>query len=614
MAYLQSRWDSHGGRPSTDGGYGPMHLVDLGPARQAREPSDRHASGDARGDDARPAPGRDPVSSHDFRVGASPPGGATLRRAARLTGLPAGRLRADPAANLRGGAAILASYQRRPSADPADWYDAVARYSGSRDPFTARQFADEVFAVIREGAARRTDDGFTVRLAALPHLPAPAGPPLRRAQDAECPETLPCEWLPAAYERTGSDDYGNHDRLDGERRVDYIVIHDTEGAYGGIKSMVTDPDYVSWHYTVRSRDGHVAQHVRTKDVAWHAGNWDVNTRSIGIEHEGYLAKGGTWYTEAMYRASAELVKHLAGVYDIPIDRGHVLGHDNVPGTSPQTLPSMHDDPGPYWDWAHYFELLGHPIPGALDGEHEDGKDQDGEDQDGTDGEEGEDGSARRAPVRGHRKEPASVVIHPDYGTNLPRFTGCLEERPARACDPHGASTVWLRTEPRDDAPLIDDIGKRVGKSSTYSVYDHSARASTGQRFAVAGTRGDWTAIWYLGRKAWFHNPPERPTAVPAGGPLVTPVRDQVRVYGRAFPGHPAYRGTGVPYQDRVPLPYVLRPGQSYALGHTLSSSYLSAGSYRPARHVTVKGEQRYHQIQLGHRVMFVKAKDVRVIR
>ncbi|MEU8106243.1 N-acetylmuramoyl-L-alanine amidase [Nonomuraea muscovyensis] len=643
VSYLQSRWDTHDGRPSTDGGYGPMHLVDLETAAhpQPRRHSGGHDGhkghdgheghgGDARGDGARPTPERPEAASgpsaghRGGTAGAPAPWeadvtGPSLGRAARLTGLPAERLRTDPAANIRGGAALLAAYQAHPTGDPAGWYQAVARYSGARDPFTARSFADEVFAVIREGAARRTDDGFAVRLTPAPGLRPPAAPPLRRAQGAECPATLACEWMPAAYKRTGPGDYGNHDRIAGERRVDYIVIHDTEGGYDGIKSMVADPDYVSWHYTVRSRDGHVAQHVRTKDVAWHAGNWDVNTRSIGVEHEGYLARGGTWYTEAMYRASARLVRHLADLHDIPLDRAHILGHDNVPGTTPQTLPGMHDDPGPYWDWAHYFDLMGSPLRGDGDPA------QDGPAQDGRDLARryaappgpGKARAARRTAVRTGRDDgdtPASVVILPDYGANQPRFTGCVKAHPARACEPHGASTVWLRTEPREDAPLVDDVGKRVGKPSTSSVYDHSARVSTGQRFAVAGARGDWTAIWYLGRRAWFHNPPEGPAAVPAGGPVVMPLRDDVKVYGRAFPGRPAYRGTGVDFQERVPLPYVIRSGQAYALGHTVRSSYLSAGSFDPDRHVRVTGEQRYHQIQLGHRVVYVKAKDVRVIR
>ncbi|MFC7583738.1 N-acetylmuramoyl-L-alanine amidase [Nonomuraea antimicrobica] len=236
-------------------------------------------------------------------------------------------------------------------------------------------------------------------------------------RQAECPSSLTCEWMPAAHKSFGkkkSRDYGNHDRLSRARAVDYIVVHDTEGTYQGIPSMIRNPKYVSWHYTIRSRDGHVAQHVATNDIAWHAGNWDVNTRSIGIEHEGYLAKGGAWYTEAMYRSSARLVKYLAGKYDIPLNRAHILGHDNVPGTTPQTVAGMHEDPGPYWDWAHYFELMNKPFKAAKDGD--------------------------------------SVIIRPSYATHRPRFTGCESTKPNQACPAHGASTVWLHKSPSDTAP------------------------------------------------------------------------------------------------------------------------------------------------------------------
>jgi hypothetical protein len=91
----------------------------------------------------------------------------------------------------------------------------------------------------------------------------------------------------------------------------------------------------------------VAARLPTKDVAWHAGNWYVNSKSVGIEHEGFATKG-TWYTEAMYRASSKLVRYLTAKYGIPLDRAHILGHDNVPGTVPATIKGMHWDPGPYW--------------------------------------------------------------------------------------------------------------------------------------------------------------------------------------------------------------------------------------------------------------------------
>lgn len=593
LSYLESRWDANAGQPSTAGGYGPMHL--LGPTRAlAENPAETPAEGPAEGGTGNPAEdprGDDtrPMTQEPDRTDES--AGATLEEAARLTGLSPGRLREDPSANIEGGAAVLAAYGNGPEEswdDPVTWYDAVTRYGGSS------AFADEVFEVLRSGAARVTDDGQAVALAAAPRLATPpARTPARAARSSaerspaerssaersrtakpavECPAALACEWMPAAYARYGKkkQKYGNHDRTGGRRRVDYIVIHDTEGSYQGIPTMVRDPRYVSWHYSIRSRDGHVAQHVPTRDIAWHSGNWDVNVRSIGIEHEGYLAKGATWFTEAMYRSSARLVRYLAARYDIPLNRARILGHDNVPGTTPKSLAAMHEDPGPFWDWERYFALLRRPIKGSGKG--------------------------------------SSVIIRPAYASNAQAFTGCAKRKP---CPELGSSTVWLRTAPKPDAPLIDDIGKG-GAVSTYSVYDHSARASAGQRFAVAEKRRNWTAIWYLGKKAWFRDPAARPTAVRTGGRLVAPRRDRVPVFGRAYPEKAAYPAS-IRYQRHVALPYVLRLGQAYSLGLRLRGGFYAASTFDPGQHVLVRGKIRYFQIQLGHRMVFVKARDVRVI-
>ncbi|MFD0664713.1 N-acetylmuramoyl-L-alanine amidase [Thermocatellispora tengchongensis] len=345
VSYLQSRWDTHAGRPSTAGGYGPMHLtapVELPP----------RAPDDLRGDGSVPAHAPIPRATTTTTD--------QIALAARLTGLSPAALRTDPAANIRGGAALLAHHHRRlaptaPAGDLAGWREAIAAYA-SPTPGSGASFANEVFATIRTGATRTTDDGHRVRLRPAP-VPDPA--PFRDSA-AECPPEIACDWLPAAHRTYAKGRYGNHDRtLDG-RRIDYIVIHDGETTYDAMTRLRRDPKYVSWHYTLRSQDGQVAQHVRTRDIAWHSGNWYVNTHSIGLEHEGYLASGGTWYTEAMYRSSARLVRYLADKYDIPLDRAHILGHDNVPGTTPATVRGMHVDPGPYWDWAHYFTLLGAP--------------------------------------------------------------------------------------------------------------------------------------------------------------------------------------------------------------------------------------------------------------
>lgn len=586
VAYLQSRWDTHGGAPSVTGGYGPMHLTDAATALTRSAPHHSEGEEDARGDSSRPArtAGDAPVPAP-----ADLPGRLrTLERASALSGIPAEELRTVPAANIEGGAALLAAAQREAglpaSADPADWYGAVARYSGADDSATAATYADDVFDVIRTGETRTTDSGQVVTLPAAPAVSPVTGQVaalgLRRPADGpvECPASVACEWVPAPYEEFGDGDYGNHDKANRpvSQSVDYIVIHDTEADWNTTLKLVQDPTYVSWQYSLRSSDGHVAQHVPLKDVAWHAGNWFVNAKSVGLEHEGFLTSPDSWYTEAMYRSSARLVRYIAARYDIPLDRQHVLGHDNVPGTVTSSIKGMHTDPGPYWDWAHYFRLLGRPI----------------------------------TPSAGPRA--GVVTIRPDYDTHRPVYTDCVTA--GQACAPHGSGAVRLHTAPSADAPLVKDIGLRPGgQDSTTGVNDTGARASTGQSFAVAERRGDWTAVWYLGQKAWFSNPVKEPTAVNARGLVLTPREGlaEVPVYGRAYPEASAYPA-GVPVQSVSPLPYRLLAGQRYVVGGRTPGEYYFAPVFDPSGHTVVRGQEEYYQIQFGHRVAFVKASDVRV--
>ncbi|MBA2445211.1 MAG: N-acetylmuramoyl-L-alanine amidase, partial [Nocardioidaceae bacterium] len=360
VSYLESRWDHHDGERSVSGGYGPMHLTDV------RLPDRRRDRGEG-------AP----------RAQSRPESLRTLQLAADLTGLNPRQLRTSPAANVCGGAAILAHYQRRlglalgEETDVGRWYAAVARYSGAADASTARRFAEDVFTTLSQGESRVADDGERVRLPAQgdirPRRDQLAALELRvnASVATDCPERLACEWVPAPYEWYGEPDpyaYGNHDlaRRPRDMNIDYIVIHDTETSYDNTLALVQDPEYVSWHYTLRSSDGHIAQNVRPKNVAWHAGNWYVNMHSIGLEHEGYAGQNGEWYTEAMYRTSARLVRYLANRYDIPLDRAHIIGHDQIPGPAPASVPGMHWDPGPFWDWEHYFDLLRAPLRRDVD--------------------------------------------------------------------------------------------------------------------------------------------------------------------------------------------------------------------------------------------------------
>lgn len=132
--------------------------------------------------------------------------------------------------------------------------------------------------------------------------------------------------------------------------VDRVIIHVTQETYPNVLDIFQNPlKKVSAHYLVRSADGHVAQCVREADVAWHAGNWDYNTRSIGIEHEGWVDQPA-YFTNALYEQSAKLTAAVCAKYDIPKDREHIIGHYQVPGTD-------HTDPGPNWDWVRYLRLV-----------------------------------------------------------------------------------------------------------------------------------------------------------------------------------------------------------------------------------------------------------------
>ena len=79
--------------------------------------------------------------------------------------------------------------------------------------------------------------------------------------------------------------------------------------------------------------------------------------SIGIEHEGYVSDPN-WLTNTRYRSSARLSAYLCRKYRIPVDRRHIIGHNEVPGCSGAGGGvGCHTDPGRYWNWAKYMRLV-----------------------------------------------------------------------------------------------------------------------------------------------------------------------------------------------------------------------------------------------------------------
>ena len=138
--------------------------------------------------------------------------------------------------------------------------------------------------------------------------------------------------------------------------VDMIVIHDIEGSTASAITAFQDPArHGSAHYVI-SYQGKVYQMVLESNIAWHAGNWDYNTRSIGIEHEGYAWTPGL-YRLAEYRASAHVAASICSRWGVQLDRSHVIGHNQVPDPNHPGLYGgldHHTDPGPYWNWTYYL--------------------------------------------------------------------------------------------------------------------------------------------------------------------------------------------------------------------------------------------------------------------
>ncbi|MCM2389871.1 N-acetylmuramoyl-L-alanine amidase [Streptomyces albipurpureus] len=132
--------------------------------------------------------------------------------------------------------------------------------------------------------------------------------------------------------------------------IDFVVIHVAQETFADTVSIFQNPaKQVSAHYVVGSSDGSVAQCVRERHIGWHAGNWDYNTRSVGIEHEGWVDQPA-YFTHALYESSAALTASICDRYGIPKDRARIIGHHEVPGAD-------HTDPGPLWDWGRYIRLV-----------------------------------------------------------------------------------------------------------------------------------------------------------------------------------------------------------------------------------------------------------------
>lgn len=164
-------------------------------------------------------------------------------------------------------------------------------------------------------------------------------------------EPPPYRWLP-------SPNYTNARR--NASNVYYHIVHTTEGSYSGSVNWLRDRrSYASCHPIIDASGTQSAVLVSDEDIAWTAGHSHYNTYGLQIEQEGYASRGG--FTEGLYRLSAHWAAHHLTKFQIPVQLGFdpskpynaqkgrayragIIGHHHVP------YPSIHTDPGPYFDF------------------------------------------------------------------------------------------------------------------------------------------------------------------------------------------------------------------------------------------------------------------------
>ena len=259
--------------------------------------------------------------------------------ASALSGRSPAQITGDLASNLDAGSALLA-HNHATGTGLLSWQSAVNSTQGT-------DVANQIFGVLRSGVTRVTSTGEQITLGAQA---LPGASPQAATSATATTDYPPAVWVPAS----GSN-YSVANRAH-DYPVDMIVIHDIEGSYGSAIQMFQDPARKASANYVVSYKGQITQMVREKNIAWHAGNWDYNTRAIGIEHEGFAWISGL-YTNAEYVASAKLAASICSRWGVPMDRQHVIGHSQVPDPNHPGLfggADHHTDPGPYWNWTYYL--------------------------------------------------------------------------------------------------------------------------------------------------------------------------------------------------------------------------------------------------------------------
>jgi hypothetical protein len=250
----------------------------------------------------------------------------------------------DPTLSLGATAEILAGRFNFSLEDPhvlENWRSALEQWGSLQMPLSNQLYADYVLHLVNDGFIGTEDHGKPIEVkgwkqALKPRTVAWPTKPLGL-------QGLSLPYIPVSRAGYASEPLQN-------RKITHIIIHATENDFFTIADYLARPSTrVGTHYLVRASDGFAIQMADERAIIYHDACFNDNT--IGIEHEGYSASGKLWFSDKLYKASAKIVRDIASRYQIPLDREHILGHNEAPDCSD------HTDPGSQWDWAKYMNYV-----------------------------------------------------------------------------------------------------------------------------------------------------------------------------------------------------------------------------------------------------------------
>ncbi len=117
------------------------------------------------------------------------------------------------------------------------------------------------------------------------------------------------------------------------KKIDRIVIHHNATTNKDVAIntwLASGSAQTSAHYEVANNE--IIGIVGEGTTAWHAGNGDMNARSIGIENLNSAGEPNWPVSSQTFESLSKLVADIAKRYGFPIDSTHVIPHNAVVGT------------------------------------------------------------------------------------------------------------------------------------------------------------------------------------------------------------------------------------------------------------------------------------------